>query len=134
MGSYLFFNFVFVIDLLKQQRTIQYICNWVNEIINFDYIWNRLRFKNFCNSFTVEGHQWGSQIHPLDQNFPVMLYSWQFNKFAYLDPEIILGKEVADTGMEGVVKIMETGKLEAWENVTVSGKTYANDILLSLEN
>lgn len=36
--------------------------------------------------------------------------------------------------MEGVVKIMETGKLEAWENVTVSGKMYANDILLSLEN
>lgn len=42
-----------------------------------------------------------------------MLYSWQFNKFAYLDPEIILGKEVADTGMEVVVQIMETGKLEA---------------------
>lgn len=60
MGRYLFINFVFVIDLLKQQRTIQFICNWVNEIINFDYIWNRLRVKNFCNSYTVEGPQWGS--------------------------------------------------------------------------
>ena len=36
--------------------------------------------------------------------------------------------------MEGIVKIMETGKLEAWENVTFFGKMYTNDILLSLEN
>ena len=47
MGSYLFFNFVFVIDLLKQQRTIQYICNWVNEIINLIIFETGLDLKIF---------------------------------------------------------------------------------------